>query len=552
VTRHFFFPADPSRVAEYSHRVAAALGQGYGRPLVRAALSEALLNSILYGAMRIPSSKERNVDALLEHVQQSRDISVPGVAVDVMRTEDGARIRLADSGPGFDWRAELARINQGLDPLASRGRGLAIMRSATASVEWNERGNVVVLHFKPQPGSPALRELESDLAGLEGRRSLLPPPTVSLPRIVVIDDSETTCLLLARMLCEAGYDVETATDSADGLERVIAWGPDLVLLDLVMPGLGGLDLTRCMSQLGLLADTVVVLMSASEADTELRSEAIELGAVDFLQKPIAKRELLARVRRMLSLHGQMKTVATERDRLRGSLDAAALVVQALMPDQYIETPSAFIASMVVPSAAIGGDAVDFVRVSPTTWTVLLMDVAGHGLPAALTVSACRALLRDHLALNTTLVEAVSNVNAHLARDSERTNQHVAITGLRVDEAAHTVEILNAGCPPVAVWKRSGKSEMVYSGAPPAGLLDGIQFISRTFPLDALERVVVVSDGITEAFGSPLDTLGALEQLLSPLDPATLDSLPREAIEARIAELGDDRDDASIVWVRFRP
>ncbi len=111
--------------------------------------------------------------------------------------------------------------------------------------------------------------------------------------ILVIDDEPDLVRFVRRALENEGHHVRTALEGADGLRMAVTEPPDMVLLDLVMPGVSGRAVLS-----GLLAvhPEVRVIVLSAEADVGARVEMLEAGAVDFVPKPFALRELLARVR----------------------------------------------------------------------------------------------------------------------------------------------------------------------------------------------------------------------------------------------------------------
>ncbi len=114
-----------------------------------------------------------------------------------------------------------------------------------------------------------------------------------MARILVIDDEPELVRFVERALEAVGHVVTSATDGAVGLGLALAESPDLVLLDLVMPGVDGRHVLRALH--AAQPGTKVLVLSA-DADVGARVELLEAGAVDFLGKPFAIRELLARVR----------------------------------------------------------------------------------------------------------------------------------------------------------------------------------------------------------------------------------------------------------------
>ncbi len=139
--------------------------------------------------------------------------------------------------------------------------------------------------------------------------------------ILVIDDEPELVRFVERALVAVGHTVTTASDGAVGLGMALRDSPDLVILDLVMPGIDGRHVLRA---LHAARPDIRVLVLSAEADVRARVELLEAGAVDFLAKPFAIRELLARVSaRAASVHGSEPTAG---DVLR--VGSIALDVQA--------------------------------------------------------------------------------------------------------------------------------------------------------------------------------------------------------------------------------
>lgn len=119
------------------------------------------------------------------------------------------------------------------------------------------------------------------------------------PRVLVVDDELTMREFLEMGLGYEGFDVRTAADGLEGLELAHAWGPDLVILDRMLPSLDGLEVCRRLRAGG----EVGVLMLTARGDVDDRVEGLEAGADDYLPKPFTFKELLARVRAVLRRRG---------------------------------------------------------------------------------------------------------------------------------------------------------------------------------------------------------------------------------------------------------
>ena len=114
-------------------------------------------------------------------------------------------------------------------------------------------------------------------------------------RILVVDDEPTVTEVVERYLVREGYEVASAADGADGLRLAREWGPNLVVLDLMLPLVDGLEVCR---QLRRETQVPIIMLTARGEETD-RVVGLEMGADDYLVKPFSPRELVARVKAVL-------------------------------------------------------------------------------------------------------------------------------------------------------------------------------------------------------------------------------------------------------------
>lgn len=144
-------------------------------------------------------------------------------------------------------------------------------------------------------------------------------PTSAGPsgRILVVDDQQANLQVVSALLSRKGYEVATATNGIDALETLRAHAPDLVLLDMLMPGMDGFELLAELRKDPALAQLPVVFLTVAQ-DRELLLRAFDSGAVDYVTKPFMPEELLARVEAHLGLkrmRDRLEHVARERQEL---------------------------------------------------------------------------------------------------------------------------------------------------------------------------------------------------------------------------------------------
>ena len=143
-----------------------------------------------------------------------------------------------------------------------------------------------------------------------------PAPAAAPARVLVVDDTPQNVKLLADILGAKGYVAITAASGEEALAKLAAERPDIVLLDVMMPGLSGYDVCRRIRADPATALLPVVLVTSLDPHEE-RVKGIEAGADDFLSKPIHQAELLARVRSLLRVKALQDEVRRQADELRG-------------------------------------------------------------------------------------------------------------------------------------------------------------------------------------------------------------------------------------------
>jgi DNA-binding response OmpR family regulator len=156
--------------------------------------------------------------------------------------------------------------------------------------------------------------------------------------VLVVDDEPKIVDVVREYLEHAGFSVRTAGDGPAALERARALAPDLIVLDLGLPGLDGLDVAR---QLRRTSRVPVIILTARGDEVD-RIIGLELGADDYLVKPFSPRELVARVRAVLRRVDERDTTADDEPLVRGDLIVDPARRRVTVADRPVElTPTEF-------------------------------------------------------------------------------------------------------------------------------------------------------------------------------------------------------------------
>jgi len=135
-----------------------------------------------------------------------------------------------------------------------------------------------------------------------------------IPRILVIDDEERMCWALERALSHEGYQVSTATRGLQGIEMALETEPSTVILDLKIPDIDGIEVLR---KLKSTYPNIPVIMITAHGSIETAIEAMKIGATDYITKPFAEEELLARIQAILNRVNSYYSISM-RDELTGA------------------------------------------------------------------------------------------------------------------------------------------------------------------------------------------------------------------------------------------
>jgi DNA-binding response OmpR family regulator len=332
-------------------------------------------------------------------------------------------------------------------------------------------------------------------------------PTDDVRSILVIDDGPDNRMLLDALLSRAGYRVLTAEDGEQGLRVLEHESPALILLDYSMPGLSGPEVALRIRGQPRTAATPIILLTASTA-TDHIDEAFAAGADDYVTKPFDRRILTARIESMIRAAEDRQRargsadLQQQRDRMLSDLQDAARVQREQITPLPINYAFGTISGAVVPCHHIGGDSLQVFFDNERT-TAVIIDVSGHGAAAALVASAVVTELRGYVATHS-LADCFAMINRQIAN---RWKLHYAcIAAIQITK--HGAAMINAGLPPIC-HVRDGRiiATVEGSGAPP-GLLPSSVYEATEVDFRVGDRLIAISDGLTEPLSGVADDVQA--------------------------------------------
>lgn len=324
------------------------------------------------------------------------------------------------------------------------------------------------------------------------------------PHILIVDDVEDNRNILSRRLQRLGYrQLSEAADGLAALALVRAAPVDLVLLDVMMPGMNGLEVLGVLRSEGRLESTPVVMISAStEVDTVV--QCLDLGAEDYLPKPFNPSVLRARIGSVLEKKRLRAEVRRQLDRLEAELETARHQQLAMVNTDFPPPGGPVdLHAVMRPAQEVGGDLYDFFEVAPGELCIALGDVSGKGMPAALFMARARSLLRAGVLQFRALTgrtprpsEAAALLNEELAKNNGGCLFLTLLVGI-VSVAARRVDFVNAGHLRPLQLGPGGVVEVAHAADLPLGVVEDASFVDHTLTLGADDALVLVTDGLLE-------------------------------------------------------
>ncbi len=364
-------------------------------------------------------------------------------------------------------------------------------------------------------------------------------PVGSGIKVLVADDQKSNRHILEVFLRREGHTVIVAGDGAQAVALHRQERPDLVLMDVMMPVMDGLEAARLINaESGEIHTPILFLSMLNDRQTML--DGLEL-ADDFISKPINFGLLRAKLRAFIrqvqvhrTLRVQQRRIELYNDEMRRESEVASFILNRVLA--HTEAPNQHsLQYRVVPSALFSGDVV-FARRTPSgRLHVMLADAVGHGLPAAINILPLFFPF-DGMSRKGYPISTVARELNRRIRDLLPVDRFVAATLVSIDAAAGVVEVWNGGNPPTLLVRADGRiAERVDSMQMALGINedDPELFATQRLSFSAGEQLILFSDGIWEnsAFAGE-DPAKPIEALLSAT-PAMerMDALVAAAIAA---------------------
>jgi serine phosphatase RsbU (regulator of sigma subunit) len=313
--------------------------------------------------------------------------------------------------------------------------------------------------------------------------------------ILLVDDAPANLQIVSSILKDA-YKIRVATNGAKALELAKTTpAPDLVLLDIVMPEMDGYEVCTRLKTAPETRDIPVIFLTG-QTETEDETRGFEVGAVDYIHKPFSPPVVKARVHTHLVLRGMREQLARQLKAIKDELETARQIQLSILPLEIPKIEGLEVAARYIPMTSVAGDFYDFIQVDDKRLGILVADVSGHGMPAALIASMLKIALAAQSAHALDPARVLSGLNQALC--GKFRGHYVTAAYALVDMEKRIIRYGAAGHPPSLVKNRSaGSTREVEENGLFLGSFPKATYSSREVPFTPGDWGVLYSDGIPE-------------------------------------------------------
>ncbi|WP_271272943.1 fused response regulator/phosphatase [Aliamphritea hakodatensis] len=336
----------------------------------------------------------------------------------------------------------------------------------------------------------------------------------NLSLVLIADDMTLNQRLLEKMVVNMGLVAEFASDGFEAVEKYLALKPSLILMDVNMPGMGGIEAARQIKHLAADNFIPIIFVSGAEGQDIIRN-AIDAGGDDFIQRPFPFELLEGKIvalRRISELYQQV----AELNQIRQSeVEVAEQLFSGAIESSNVGLET--IRMHKQPATTFSGD-VQLTAYRPNgDLNILLGDFTGHGLTSTLGALPLAETFRAMTAKGYAAEEVIAQINAKLYRLLPTgLFLAVAVVTLEVDG---TARIWNGGLPDVMVFSQGELVQRVSSSHPPLGILPQVNELSFEISnIQPEDHILMISDGVIEAENAEGDMFGEARMFAAITDP----------------------------------
>ena len=317
------------------------------------------------------------------------------------------------------------------------------------------------------------------------------------PLILIVDDNPANVEILEMRLLANHYDIITATDGEMGLAMAGEKHPDLILLDIMMPKMDGLEVCRRLKGDPSLPFMPIILVTAKSESKDVVA-GLEAGGDEYLTKPVDHAALVARVKSMLRIKLLHDTVLEQSTRLEKQLKTATKIQSLFWPEIPELEAGGHIWAVSVPATYVGGDLYDVISLPDESILAYVADVSDKGVPAALIMAALSTKIRSESRIQNEIDELLVSINNSLYNLISEEGFFATIVLVKYWPVSGKMQLALGGHLQPLWIVEDGIGNMPQLNGISLGIMPNAHFEKKEITLSPGESVLLFTDGLTEA------------------------------------------------------
>jgi len=312
-----------------------------------------------------------------------------------------------------------------------------------------------------------------------------------------VDDNPTNLDILQVRLKANNYEVITAADGEAGLAMAREKQPDLMLLDIMMPKMDGIEVCRRIKEDTSLPFIPIIMVTA-KADSKDVVAGLEAGGDEYLTKPVDHAALVARVKSMLRIKELHDTVLEQSAQLRVQLETATKIQSLFWPRIPELKGGGHIWAVSVPATYVGGDLYDVIPLPDDSLLAYVADVSDKGVPAALIMAALSTEIRSEARVENAVDKLLATVNKSMYKLASEEGFFATIALARYWPAIGNMYLAVGGhLSPLWIAEGNMRSLPNLEGIS-LGVTPDAQYGMEEILLSPGESILFFTDGVVEA------------------------------------------------------
>ena len=377
--------------------------------------------------------------------------------------------------------------------------------------------------------------------------------------VVVVDDDVTNLKMAGRILSKNNMRVTALKSGMALLDYIKTNKPDLILLDIKMPGLDGFETMRRFQEQMNPSEKIPVIFLTADDSQDAETHGLALGAMDFIKKPFIPDVLVLRVRHTIDLVRLQHDLEQENERIRSELAMASRIQSAMLPGIFPAFPERKefdIYASMDPVRGVGGDFFDFFFIDRDHLCLLIADVSGKGIPAALFMMASKIILADNAKSGKSPAQILQDTNEAICANNPEEMFVTVWLGI-LDISTGLLTTANAGHEYPALMHADGQFELfrdrhglVVGGMP------GVKYHEHSLQMYPGSKLFVYTDGVpeaTDAENALFGTTRMLEALNAHANESPKQILHgvRQAVNEFVSDM-EQFDDLTMMCLEYMP